>query len=218
MRTEHGTGHRLVRTVFFFFPSSPSIHAYSQADLEWKVPFWKCSSRLQKANLSLPVQKEGSNKGQEGVGKLPECLWAPLLCTCSQVLAQSVAATFLFNYDRNSNWLLQQFSILEGEGLSVLEIMALVLHLWDVIWQWFGLERSWKGKGKARLCLLGEGTGNVGSAGVSSLVLWVKLEEALCCPSGIWWENVETHLAQACSALEHGLTLMVLSFLWCDVG
>lgn len=63
-------------------------------------------------------------------------------------------------------------------------------------------------------------------AGVSSLGLWVKLEEALhllqlpilnLMEKGL--SKVETHLAQACSASEHGLTyLMVLSFVWCDMG
>lgn len=98
------------------------------------MPFWKSSSKKQKANLSLPVQREGSNKGQEGVGELsdsvlmsspldPRHLHRVLLPPFCLIMTETLIDSFGIQ------------AVLEGEGLSVFETTALVPHLWDSVSQ-----------------------------------------------------------------------------------
>lgn len=101
------------------FPSPPSVYSCSP-------PLWETQIQSEKYHFGgappgnrkqiFPFPHKGKAwiKVRRVRGSLPEGLRAHFRSARSQALAQSLAATFLFNYDRDFNWLLRRLGSFGG--------------------------------------------------------------------------------------------------------
>lgn len=158
----------LMRTFFLLSPLClfllPTLKG--NTDSEWKVWFRRCSSREQKANLSLPAQRRLElRSGGCGEAFLGDCghifsLLAPRLL--HRVLLPLSCLIMTETLIDSSVW-----AVLEGEGLSAVERVALVLCL--------GVFESW-------VCALGSGWSQKEAFSISPS--WIQLEN-----DWVWWHT-----------------------------